>query len=862
LNILNTLPFTFAHVPGRLNFPGHSLSLIVKGTFDLSPGGIAAVAAEQPFPTGDEQYPGDDEGKGSPRYESDFAWFKPRADLLLVGKCHTPGGTPARKCRVAFGIGALSRMLTVTGDRYAQQHDQRWSTTEAESFLELELRYENSFGGAGFQKNPTGKGYLQPGKDAGRQPLPLPNIEDPSDPTDLMGAGREPAGFGPLGRTWQTRIARMGTYSGRYRETRWPWFPEDFDWSYCNAAPEGMQLDGYLRGDEDLYCENMHPVHSQYRCRLPGLRIRCFLNRLTAAGTSDTRFEEVPMNLDTLWADMDSGILVLLWRGWAEVLSEDFEEVRDIFIMSESLDQPPAPPEQCHRLFLDRQAEEEKAWAPAPEEPAAAEDHPEQSPEPTPRLDPDQLAAQAKALFAQMGVDADSFPPEVKAKQALLFKKLAESEPEKLVEMQRRELDAEMKGALGKLGLDPDHLPPPSEKARMEQIRFMKELGVNEEAWNDVPELQSLWAIMAAVMPKAGMNPEDLSPLVQQVKKQQELLKKQFGVEEEEEAEKGVPRLTREMVQERAAAGESLAGENLRGLDLSGLEMNEIDFSRAVLAGAILAGTDLRSAILSEADLTDADLLGANLAGANLAGAELARARLEKACLKDADLAHSNMTAARLAGADLTDAFCEHARLTDAVLERIEAKDASFSGADLSGAVFRNAGMQGVDLSRCLLQKTDFQGADLTGASVEGATGPGVNFAKANLTELRASEGCDFAEGVFYKALGPDSIWEQANLKRSDFRYARMEGAVFTGACLEQADLSASNMKFCRFAKANLKEAKLVRMNLFEGSLEKADLTGANLSGSNMYGVEFLGTVMEKTETTGANLRMTKLQAR
>lgn len=321
LNIANLLPFTFAHMPGRLNFPGHSLSLIVKGTFDLVPGGKATAAEEQPFPTGDKYYPDDDEMRGSPRYESDFACFKPRADLLLVGKCHPPGRQPVRACQVTFRVGAKSRTLTITGDRCAQKRDLSWSVTEPEPFLEMELRYENSFGGAGFQLNPVGKGFCPPGSDASRESLPLPNIGDPSESAEPAGANRMPAGFGPLGRMWQTRSAKMGTYTGRYCETRWPWFPEDFDWSHCNAAPEDMQFDGYLRGDEDLCCENLHQVHSEYHCQLPGMRVRCFLNKQAGAEADETRFDEVPMNLDTLWVDMDAGNLVLLWRGWAEVQS-------------------------------------------------------------------------------------------------------------------------------------------------------------------------------------------------------------------------------------------------------------------------------------------------------------------------------------------------------------------------------------------------------------------------------------------------------------------------------------------------------------------------------------------------------------
>src|SRR5438477_785896 len=102
---------------GKVHFPNHSLTLIVKGTFDLAPGKKAAAAEEQLFPTGDEFYPGDDEQAGGCRYESDFAYLKPRADLLLAGKCHAPAGRPVETCRVTFRVGAKERTLLVVGDR-------------------------------------------------------------------------------------------------------------------------------------------------------------------------------------------------------------------------------------------------------------------------------------------------------------------------------------------------------------------------------------------------------------------------------------------------------------------------------------------------------------------------------------------------------------------------------------------------------------------------------------------------------------------------------------------------------------------------------------------------------------------------
>src|SRR5262249_42887785 len=145
----------------------------------------------------------------------------------------------------------------------------------------------------GFAKNPVG---------CGRCDGPAPNIEDPARPD-------EPAGFGPLAPTWAPRKDLIGTYNGDYRKTRWPWFPKDFDWAHFNAAPRDQQLDQHPRGDEELTLENLHPKSSNYRCKLPGLRVRGFVQDI--APDDPRRFREVPLVLDTLWVDADRELLVL-----------------------------------------------------------------------------------------------------------------------------------------------------------------------------------------------------------------------------------------------------------------------------------------------------------------------------------------------------------------------------------------------------------------------------------------------------------------------------------------------------------------------------------------------------------------------
>ena len=323
MNIYNQTQFQLAPYPGRINFPGHSLTLIVKGTFDLSPNKKASPSDEPLYPTGDEFFPDDVDMIGAPRYESDFAYFKPVTDLLLAGHCHCPGENPVPACPVTFSVGSVSRTLNVFGDRFWKNMAGIRTINDPEPFTKMELRYENSFGGVGFKNNPTGKGAGAEESEKGTS-WPLPNIEDPKDLIDSTGKRPEPAGFGPIGRMWEQRYSKMGTYSGSYLKDRWPWFAEDFDYAYFNAAPLGMQMEGYLRGDEPVSFENLHPNHPLYESRLPGIRVRCFVNRATGAEGNGEDFREISMRLDTLWADMDAEKLVLVWRGVMEIATEDY----------------------------------------------------------------------------------------------------------------------------------------------------------------------------------------------------------------------------------------------------------------------------------------------------------------------------------------------------------------------------------------------------------------------------------------------------------------------------------------------------------------------------------------------------------
>jgi len=375
LEIVNQTSYHIAWIAGKKDFPADSLTLCVKASFQLQPDS-AAIPAETQMLNGDV-YLDDDIHKGL-LYDSDFAYFKENADLLLKGSCYTPEGKPLSKCKVRFAVGGTEKSLNVYGPRYASPGLTGDSASTPEPFSSMPLSYENTYGGTGYKKNPVGKG-----RDKDENGLIWwPNVVDP-DVGD-----KEPAGFGPINRSWPQRAGKLGSYDGDYMEKRWPWFPEDFDWGYFNAAAEDLQYDGYLTGDEKLEFENLHPSISEYHSQLPGVRPRCFL-REHEGGEA---FREVEMNLDTLWVDMDNEQLSLVWRGISQIRTYNFSELSHVYLASEalgeaaSLDQhqqqfeaivfpPPVEPEPEQEVSEEAAAEKE------PESEASAEAESEVDPE-------------------------------------------------------------------------------------------------------------------------------------------------------------------------------------------------------------------------------------------------------------------------------------------------------------------------------------------------------------------------------------------------------------------------------------------------------------------------------------------------
>jgi len=751
-------------------------------------------------------------------------------------------------------VGNRSKTLWVFGNRYWQRSlVGLWSMTDPEPFSQMAVTYENSFGGPGYEKNPVGKGHIQNlKKNDGKDARALPNIEDTRELVTSPHSKIFPPGFGPLDRMWTPRVQLAGTLNKTWLKKNWPGPPDDFDWGYFNAAPRDMQVEGYLRGDEELYFENLHARISTYRTRLPGLRARCFV---TGKTEEDARFKEVSMNLDTLWVDMPKERVVLVWRGVTRVQTAEFEEIGKVLVVAEDLG---AEKRSGDFYFSRHQADQAKTeqlddqWASSEQETPVFPGQETKSTEPQ--------SAEDQALQAEVDKSLN---------QARDLLRQSRADP-KLIQSLESERDPEafLNTLITGLNLDSGQID-----------------AIHEQTKHRLRDLLSSQGEDPSIVDELYM-PEDPTPPADKQASQAALL---------QELEASPP------------GNRDFGGKDLSGLDLSGLDLKGADFKGAALTGAVFRKADLSGADFSQASLEHADFSQAALSKASFAQADLTAAKFISADLRKADLGQTIMaqvdaTGADFSQADLSGAVLEESILDKAILREVRAEGADFSGGRLNGADLRTARIDGAlfegarlqqaqldeasglgaifktaDLSDARLSggsfananfadakmdRTRLEDSDLSQATFERARGTDVNMSGADLTGAKTGEGACFPGGDFRNITAPRSIWTDADLEAADFTGAQLERADFSRARLVSARFKAAQSRFANFDTAVLKAADFQAADLFMANLARADMAESNLSGGNFYGAEFLDAKFQKTNIQGANLKMTKLAGR
>jgi uncharacterized protein YjbI with pentapeptide repeats len=773
-------------------------SFFVKATYKLQPDAAPVPWPEKPLAAVGDRFVGGDQKKGL-AYATDFIPYKPQADFAVVGTAHWPPGRPVASFPVRVTVGPIRKEVAVVGPRtwvpqllFGRPHPGEPGPAES-----VPLIYSEAWGGPKSRLNPIGKGPDGPD---------VPRLEPgPFDPRRSYRHDPDPVAFGPIPAAWPFRQERVGTYSREWAATRWPWLPLDFDWTHYNATAPDQWFDGYLRGDEPLEFENMHPEHPVYRSRLPGVRPRLFLEQLVRKLSDEVAFREVPLDLDTLWVDMDKEQLVLVWRGRAAVLSTKLKDVKNLLVLLEPLDAPA-------RSLADFEAILQQQFNPPP---------PPAPPAAAPQSAEEAEVSQAKIAAAQQRAEEmKQKRQEMAAERQKIGKMLDAYLPQVKEYMEAMKADARARG-----------IEVPEPPATLKEAIALAVASQRES--------------LAKLKATPGAPPEKIAEF-------EAMLAKLEATELPEmppprpRADKPKPKEQEPFDLERARQG-GYVSAILRDRDFSGLDLSGIDFSGTAFTGSKFVGTILTGTILRAANLTKADLSRAQLNGAVLDFADFGEATLAGATFTKVSIAATKLCGLDLTGLDFSGAAGMYADLT---------------GSTLAGAVFKDAQLPRAIFTKAEVGQVDFSRAWLAAASFDATRAAGAIFVDADLTNFRSGRQADFTGAVFDRVQATGSIWRAVILDGSSFARGKLARALFEDASLKGAVFDRCDLSQASFEDAILEGATLTNANLKNANFTGADLTRAKLDGSSLYEAVFRDTELEGATWRDANIKKTRLVLR
>jgi hypothetical protein len=302
--------------------------VVVRVTYDmhhlLADGSLSYAAEQTPLATQDVW--SGEVNVSSPLWESDFAPFKPRCDILVVNAVSRPpqGQTTQRwPCGVALTwqqdgqpqqLKTWSKPLTVTGPRSFKM----LGLSQPEATTEVPIDWQHAYGGETDkhtdERNPVGVGLNKASGQA------APQLELMGKPyTDGYGQNDyPPICLSALGRAWLPRRLLAGTYDDAWLKTQWPLPPVDFDNGYWNCAPQDQQVEHLPPGVEillaDLYPRNKDAGKTMdagtWRGKLPQHQLfdLAYYSDIPGHGVQQN------MNLDTLVVDMATQQIYATYR--------------------------------------------------------------------------------------------------------------------------------------------------------------------------------------------------------------------------------------------------------------------------------------------------------------------------------------------------------------------------------------------------------------------------------------------------------------------------------------------------------------------------------------------------------------------
>jgi hypothetical protein len=313
MKFTNTTSFPFQAIPcvTRDGYP--VWTCVLKTCCEL--GGSQPWAGSARINFLDEYY--GDRRTSSLRLANDISYFKPRCDIYFVdASARSKDGAPADGWEVSITVGHHRAAFKVESRSYWVRSSltNRWTIEKGEAFTELPLRYEFAFGGSSPDKrkvwghNPVGIGYIPEEDLQSVREIPCPQIVSCETTQPQKPCLMQTIAAGPLAGHWLPRRELAGTFDEKWRETRWPFFPNDSSDDHFCCAPSFLQVPGYLNGNEHFMLSGFthdKPIEG----KLPG-GLSPLLLMPSAAGKVYWSY----FNLDTLVINPGARSASATWR--------------------------------------------------------------------------------------------------------------------------------------------------------------------------------------------------------------------------------------------------------------------------------------------------------------------------------------------------------------------------------------------------------------------------------------------------------------------------------------------------------------------------------------------------------------------
>jgi uncharacterized protein YjbI with pentapeptide repeats len=816
----------------------------------------------------------------------DLAQKKSRGGYGVAGDACAPAGSQVTGLTVRAGVGALQKSVLVLGDRYWTRGLTGWQASAPQAFARMPIGPARAYGGKGYARNPLGRGYCADPERA--DGVALPNVERPEAPVLRPSDTPAPALLGPLPQGSPDQARWLGTLDKRWQRARLPWLPDDTDPRWFDRFEQDQCRQGYWRGDEAWFVENMHPRHPVLRGTLPGLRPRALLRGEAAP----ERRSELPLDLDTVWLFPNEGRVLVMYRGEAAVRREDAEDILGVAVFTETLAEPAQPAE--HWAAVWRQSDEAREQQAQPAQPA------------TPVPD---AAAQSAKIEAAMAAAAQAGA----AHKAAVAKTIADTRAAAIAEADQA-MQAygftPLSTRLAQAGGAPAGIAVPTPVWPTDPIAFKAAVyqHVADALAAAEAEVRAEWEkyggdfdaalARAKAQPPMSQDPADLiANLRLAPEKKAELMKRyqafqakmagvqakaaeislqagQLRAQGQEPAPRPLPDgslppgprtpLDRDALLARHAAGTSAKWCELQGLDLAGVDLSGLDLSRCVLRACVLRGANLEGVDFTECQLEDCDfsearlgkarftrarLTGCQAIKAAMPAADFSEARLEKTVFAQADLTGTRWTTAQLKACDFERAALREAQACDARF-----KDCRFPGTDAAQARFDKA-----MFDKCILQDANLDDAVLQGATLMTCQAAGARFEGARMTRLRTLKGTDLRQANLNRADLDKAVLQDTDLSRAKLRETHMERGFIKNCDLSGTDAWHLVARDCQFSggrieQASWRGANLMKARMNEVVLHDVDLTGANLHAADTRTATVQGLQLEQALLTRCRL--------